>query len=114
MCLLNTLRCYVVRSTGAARKSALKKGRVRHGGDADRCAKEGVHTLCLPMADRCGKMLALGFSSSLGAWVFEQDFKRINFDGKYAEIWSHVKDYSPRAPRMEGPLMRESPSVREL
>ena len=45
------------------------------------------------MGSRYGKMLALGFSSSLGARASEHDFKKINFDGKYAEIWSE----SPRA-----------------
>ena len=45
------------------------------------CGKEGVNTSCLMMADRCGKMIALEFSPSIGSRAFEQEFKMINFGG---------------------------------
>ena len=45
------------------------------------CGEDGVNTSCLAMADRCGKMIALEFSSSIGARAFEQKFKKIDFGG---------------------------------
>ena len=35
-------------------------------------------------------MIALGFPSSLGARMFEQYFKMIQFDGNNAWLWSEV------------------------
>ena len=54
------------------------------------CNEERVDTSSLMMVDRCGKLLALRFFSSLGARVFEQEFKNIEDDGDGAYLWSGV------------------------
>ena len=54
------------------------------------CTKEGVDPSGLAPADRCGKMIALKFSSSSRAHTLERNFKTIDFGGRYSHFWAEA------------------------
>ena len=42
------------------------------------------------MVDRYGKLLALSFSTILGAKTLEEGFKKIDYNGNNPHIWSEI------------------------
>ena len=54
------------------------------------CAKESVDFSNLVAAARYGKLLAITFSSTFGAKMFEREFNKIGFDGDHSDVWSEI------------------------
>ena len=70
----------------------------------------------LTTVDRYGKLLALRFSPSVGAAVFEIDFKKIDYNGVNSRIWSEIatRDINHKIGRIQilpyvigGPVKKE-------